>query len=65
LASISTAGEVIFAEANPSATQLAERAPKREFALIPDFTSSIKSGQEPNGIKLSPKQRQNRDVVEL
>jgi hypothetical protein len=24
-----------------------------------------KSGQEPNGIKLSPKQRRNREVVEL
>ena len=24
-----------------------------------------KSGHEPNGMKLSPKQRQNRDIVEL
>jgi hypothetical protein len=36
-----TAGEVIFTEANPSATQLSERVSKREFVLISDFASSI------------------------
>jgi hypothetical protein len=45
-----TAGEVIFAEANPSATQLAERAPKREFVLISDFASSIAFGDERSGL---------------
>jgi hypothetical protein len=40
-----TDGEVIFAEGNPSGTQLIERAPKRAFVLIGDFASSITFGE--------------------
>jgi hypothetical protein len=41
------AGEVPFAETNPSAIQLVEQVPKRQFVRISDFAISIKSDEEP------------------
>ena len=45
-----TAGEVNFAEANPSTTQLVERALKRELVLTSDFASSISFGEQGMGL---------------
>jgi hypothetical protein len=51
LRTFDTDGEVIFAEADPSATQLIKRTPKREFALTSDFAISITFGEGgPKGV---------------
>ena len=41
------AGEVILTGVNPSTTQMAMRAPPREFVRISDFASRIKTDEDP------------------